>query len=59
MALGTAGDVDTADIVTDVSFQVKMKKRKGLHGQSKALSRDMAGQNPYCVSRLKCKAALP
>ena len=58
MALGTAGDVDTADIVTDVSFQVKMKNMNGLHGQSKASSRDMVGQNSHPVPSLKCKAAL-
>ena len=43
MALGTAGDVDTADIATDVSLQVKMKNMNGLLGQSTASSRDMVG----------------
>lgn len=30
MALGIAGDVDTADIATDVSLQVKMREMNGL-----------------------------
>ena len=44
MAFGIAGDVDTADIVTDVSLQVKMRGTYEF-GQSIASSRDMVGQN--------------